>query len=55
MLPIIVGMNGNAVLIAPVFDSKTTVSLLLKADSPLAELSMMKFLFSVQENLLRMN
>ena len=52
VLPVIVGMDGVAVLIAPLLYGETALSLFLTEYSPLVEFDLLQLFCSVHENLL---
>ena len=51
--PVIVGMNGNTVLVAPGFDMKAAGSLFLEKDSPSGELGLTDFQICIHRDNLR--
>lgn len=52
VLPVVVGMDGVAVLIAPLSYGETALGLLLTKHSPLVEFDLLQLFCSVHENLL---
>ena len=52
MLPVVVGVNGIAVLFTPLPDGQTAFGLLFTKDSPLVKFGLLLFFSSVHEKLL---
>lgn len=52
VLPVVVGMDDVAVLIAPLLYDETALSLLLTEHNPLVEFDLLQLFYSVHENLL---